>query len=98
MTAIGSVVDTARSAGKIIGMFTGRPDLLAVAPTLDLVAVDTDVTALRRGIVRPVLLTRAALTAPAAGMGGRTRFRSRAAYPAAHGAASADDPHLRSVG
>jgi hypothetical protein len=31
-------------------MFTGRPDLLALAPTLDLVAVDTDVTALRRGI------------------------------------------------
>ncbi len=49
MTAIDSVVDTFRAAGKIVGMFGGRPDLLAVAPRLDLVAVDTDVTALRRG-------------------------------------------------
>jgi hypothetical protein len=31
-------------------MFAGRPDLLAEAPRLDLVAVDTDVTALRRGV------------------------------------------------
>jgi len=50
MTAIASVVETVRSTGKIVGMFTGRPDLLALAPMLDLVAVDTDVTALRRGI------------------------------------------------
>ena len=50
MTAIASVVETVRSTGQIVGMFTGRPDLLALAPTLDLVAVDTDVTALRRGI------------------------------------------------
>ena len=50
MTAIASVVETVRSTGKIVGMFTGRPDLLALAPTLDLVAVDTDVSALRRGI------------------------------------------------
>ena len=50
MTAIASVVETVRSTGKIVGMFTGRPDLLALAPTLDLVAVDTDVSALRRGL------------------------------------------------
>lgn len=50
MTAIQSVVDTARSAGKLVGMFAGRDDLLALAPTLDLVAVDTDVSALRRGV------------------------------------------------
>jgi 4-hydroxy-2-oxoheptanedioate aldolase len=50
MTAIASIVDTVRAAGKVVGMFMGRPDLLAVAPTLDLVAVDTDVSALRRGI------------------------------------------------
>ena len=50
MTAIASVVETVRSTGMIVGLFTGRPDLLALAPTLDLVAVDTDVTALRRGI------------------------------------------------
>jgi 2-keto-3-deoxy-L-rhamnonate aldolase RhmA len=50
MTAIASVVETVRSTGKIAGLFTGRPDLLALAPTLDLVAVDTEVSALRRGI------------------------------------------------
>ena len=50
MSAIGSVVDTVRAAGKVVGMFTGRPDLLALAQDLDLIAVDTDVTAVRRGI------------------------------------------------
>jgi 2-keto-3-deoxy-L-rhamnonate aldolase RhmA len=50
MTAIASIMETVRAAGKVVGMFMGRPDLLAVAPTLDLVAVDTDVSALRRGI------------------------------------------------
>jgi 4-hydroxy-2-oxoheptanedioate aldolase len=50
MSAIGSVVDTVRAAGKVVGMFTARPDLLALAQDLDLIAVDTDVTAVRRGI------------------------------------------------
>jgi 2-keto-3-deoxy-L-rhamnonate aldolase RhmA len=50
MAAIHSVVETVRAAEKIAGMFAGRPDLLAVGPTLDLVAVDTDVSAVRRGI------------------------------------------------
>lgn len=50
MTAIASVIDLARAAGMIIGMFAGRPDLMVVAPRLDLVAVDTDVTALRQGV------------------------------------------------
>jgi hypothetical protein len=31
-------------------MFAGRPDLLEVGPKLDLVAVDTDASAVRRGI------------------------------------------------
>ena len=50
MAAIASVVETARSAGKIVGMFAGRPDLLEVGPELDLLAVDTDASAIRRGI------------------------------------------------
>lgn len=50
MTAIASVVEAVRAAGKIVGMFTGRPDLLALAQNLDLIGVDTDVTAVRRGI------------------------------------------------
>ena len=50
MSAIASVVERVRSAGKVVGMFTGRPDLLALAQNLDLIGVDTDVTAVRRGI------------------------------------------------
>jgi 4-hydroxy-2-oxoheptanedioate aldolase len=50
MTAIASVVETVRPRGKIAGMFTGRPDLLAAASVFDLVAVDTDVSALQRGV------------------------------------------------
>jgi 4-hydroxy-2-oxoheptanedioate aldolase len=50
MAAISSIVETVRAGGKIVGMFTGRPDLLAAASVVDLVAVDTDVSALRRGV------------------------------------------------
>ena len=50
MNAIRSIVETARTAGKIVGMYAGRPDLLGLAPSLDLVAVDSDVSALRRGV------------------------------------------------
>jgi 4-hydroxy-2-oxoheptanedioate aldolase len=50
MSAIASVVETVRAAGKVVGMFTGRPDLLALAQNFDLIGVDTDVTAVRRGI------------------------------------------------
>jgi len=50
MTAISSVVETVRGEGKITGLFTARPDLLAAASVVDLVAVDTDVSALRRGV------------------------------------------------
>jgi 4-hydroxy-2-oxoheptanedioate aldolase len=51
MAAIASIVEIARGAGKIVGMFAGRPDLLEVGPRLDLMAVDTDASAVRRGIV-----------------------------------------------
>ena len=48
--AIRSVVDTVRSHRKVVGMYAGRPDLLALTSLLDLVAVDSDVTALRAGL------------------------------------------------
>jgi 4-hydroxy-2-oxoheptanedioate aldolase len=50
MAAIASIIEAARRAGKIVGMFAGRPDLLEVGMRLDLVAVDTDASALRRGV------------------------------------------------
>lgn len=50
MVAISSVVEAVRASGKIVGMFTARPDLLAAASVVDLVAVDTDVSALRCGV------------------------------------------------
>lgn len=53
MIAISSVVETVRAGGKIVGMFTGRPDLLAAASVVDLIAVDIDVSVLRRGINEP---------------------------------------------
>lgn len=46
---IREVVSVTRSHGKVIGVYAGRPELLALTPELDLVAVDIDVTALRIG-------------------------------------------------
>lgn len=50
--ALRDVIDLARAAGKIAGFMAGRPALLAVASQADLVAVDTDVSALRIGLGR----------------------------------------------
>ncbi|MGC5585401.1 HpcH/HpaI aldolase family protein [Ornithinimicrobium sp. W1665] len=50
--ALRHVVGLARGAGKVVGFMAGRPALLEVAPEADLVAVDTDVTALRLGLSR----------------------------------------------
>lgn len=50
ISALSEVIRLARQAGKIVGFMAGTPELLAVAPEADLVAVDTDVTALRRGL------------------------------------------------
>jgi 4-hydroxy-2-oxoheptanedioate aldolase len=50
LTALGDVIHLARQAGKIVGFMAGTPELLAVAPEAHLVAVDTDVTALRLGL------------------------------------------------
>jgi len=46
------VISLARAAGKLAGFMAGQPELLALAPHADLVAVDTDVSALRLGLGR----------------------------------------------
>ncbi len=48
--ALRTVIRLAREAGKVVGFMAGTSELLAVAPEADLVAVDTDVTALRHGL------------------------------------------------
>lgn len=50
IAALRQVIALARAAGKIVGFMAGRPDLQAVASEADLVAVDTDVSALRTGL------------------------------------------------
>ncbi|HKJ10951.1 MAG TPA: aldolase/citrate lyase family protein [Ornithinimicrobium sp.] len=50
--ALRHVISLARAAGKLAGFMAGQPELLAVAPEADLVAVDTDVSALRLGLAR----------------------------------------------
>lgn len=52
IAALRHVIKVARSADKIVGFMAGRPKLLAVAPEADLVAIDTDVSALRLGLGR----------------------------------------------
>lgn len=49
-TAIRSVLEVTRRHRKVMGMYAGRPDLLELAPLVDIVAVDSDVTALRGGL------------------------------------------------
>ncbi|GGK83238.1 HpcH/HpaI aldolase family protein [Ornithinimicrobium pekingense] len=50
VAAVHRVVSTAREAGVLGGAFSGNRDLDGLLPDLDLVALDTDVTALRRGV------------------------------------------------
>lgn len=50
VAAIRTVVDAAREHGVLAGAFSGSRDLDPRLPALDLVAVDTDVTALRAGV------------------------------------------------
>ena len=52
IAALRDVIRRARAAGKVVGFMAGTPELLAVAADADLVAVDTDVTALRSGLAR----------------------------------------------
>lgn len=50
ISALRDVIAIAREAGKFVGFMAGTPQLLTVAAEADLVAVDTDVTALRTGL------------------------------------------------
>ena len=50
--ALRGVLRLARSAGKIAGFMAGTPELLTVAPEADLVAIDTDVSALKLGLAQ----------------------------------------------
>lgn len=50
LSALREVISLARQAGKIAGFMAGTTELLSVAPEADLVAVDTDVAALRKGL------------------------------------------------
>lgn len=50
VAAIGTVASAAREHGVLAGVFSGSRDLDPLLPSLDLVAVDTDITALRAGV------------------------------------------------
>lgn len=50
VAAIGTVASAAREHGVLAGVFSGSRDLDPLLPPLDLVAVDTDITALRAGV------------------------------------------------
>lgn len=50
ISALREVITLARQADKVVGFMAGTPQLQALAAEADLVAVDTDVTALRRGL------------------------------------------------
>lgn len=50
IAALRNVIRLARDADKVVGFMAGTPGLLAMATKADLVAVDTDVTALRQGL------------------------------------------------
>jgi 2-keto-3-deoxy-L-rhamnonate aldolase RhmA len=50
LSAVRSVLDVGRAAGRIVGLYTGSDELRSLAPLTDLVAVDSDVTALRLGM------------------------------------------------
>jgi len=52
ITALRHVISLTREAGTFAGFMAGQPELLALAPEADLVAVDTDVSALRLGLAR----------------------------------------------
>ena len=50
--ALRHVMSQARSAGKIVGFYAAHPTLAELAPEADLVAIDSDVTALRLGLAQ----------------------------------------------
>ncbi|WP_353957066.1 aldolase/citrate lyase family protein [uncultured Ornithinimicrobium sp.] len=50
LDAVRHVLGLARGAGKVAGFMAGAPGLVDLAPEADLVALDTDVAALRLGL------------------------------------------------
>ena len=50
IAALRSVIGLARVAGKVVGCYAGNPTLAALADEVDLVALDSDVAALRLGL------------------------------------------------
>ena len=50
VAAVRSALEVGRAAGGIVGMYAGSDELRALAPLLDIVAVDSDLTALRLGM------------------------------------------------
>lgn len=52
LDALRRVMGLARDAGKIVGFYAANPALVQLAPEADLVAIDSDVTALRLGLAQ----------------------------------------------
>jgi len=50
VAAVRAVLEVGRSAGGVVGMYAGSDELRALTPLLDLVALDSDLTALRLGV------------------------------------------------
>ncbi|MGC5585854.1 HpcH/HpaI aldolase family protein [Ornithinimicrobium sp. W1665] len=50
--ALRHTISLARTAGKVVGFMAGGPELIQVAPEADLIAVDTDTSALRHGLAQ----------------------------------------------
>lgn len=48
--AVRAAIESGRSAGVLVGMYAGSPELRALAPLVDLIALDSDMTALRLGL------------------------------------------------
>ncbi len=50
VAAVRSVIEVGRAAGVVVGMYAGSDELRALSPLLDLIALDSDLTALRLGM------------------------------------------------
>lgn len=50
--ALRGIIAVARRAGKVVGFYAAHPTLVELAPEADLVAIDSDVTALRLGLAQ----------------------------------------------
>ncbi len=50
LAAIRGVIEVGRAAGGVVGLYAGADELRALRPLLDLVGLDSDITALRLGL------------------------------------------------